>query len=160
MVTWHDTIFLQSIMQHRASEWRDYSWFIIFLFLTYSHTFLLGLGGPCWQRGALWFALSVGQGEPHLLQVACSSHVLSRGEHAPSRASKKLTAHQPGPDCHSSPPGYQAAPQALCLPGFIHTFNVVFIPELTGWSNRWVELESLVFQPGSVCWGCWRAARH
>lgn len=57
-------------------------------------------------------------------------------------------------------PRIPGSPSALCLTGFIPAFNVVFIPEHTGWSNRWVELESPMFQPGSVCWGCWRAARH
>lgn len=92
MVTWHVSVFLQSKMPHRACEMRGYSWFLILLFLTYSHTFLLGLGGPSWQWGAVWFALSIGQGELPMLQVAHYSHILSKSEHNPSRTSQTWQA--------------------------------------------------------------------
>jgi len=148
MVTWVDTMFLRSKMQHRACELKDYSRFIIFLFPIYSHAFLLGLGGPCRLWGAVSFALSIGQGGSPLLQVACSSCVLSKGEHAPARASA-ARLQQP----LRRIPGN---PSALCLTGFIPGFNPVFIPEHADWPNSWVELESLMSQPD----GASRAARH
>lgn len=153
MVTWRGTIFLQGKMQHRTCELREYSWFIIFLFLTYSRTFLLGLGGLCRQWGPVSFALSAGQGGPPLLQVSCSSHALSKGEHAPSRVAQnwQARARQQQPV-----PGIPDNPSALCLTGFVPGFNPVFILEHAGWPKRWVELESLVSQPGGAC----RAARH
>lgn len=150
MVTWHDTIFLQSKMQHRACELRDYSWFIIFLFPTYSHAFLLGLSGPCQQWGAISFALSIGQGGSPLLQVARSSRALSKGEHAPSTASQnwqptgQIRLQQPIPRILGNP-------SALCLTGFIPGFNLVFIPEHAGWPNRWVSGVGVSCVPAWQC---------
>lgn len=51
-------------------------------------------------------------------------------------------------------------PSTLCLTGFIPGFTLVFIPERTGWPNRWVELESPMSWPGSAYWGCCRAASY
>lgn len=112
---------------------------------------------PPWVRWSMpavrAHQLCSGQEGSPLLQVACSSRALSKGERAPSRVAQnwQARARQQQPV-----PGIPGNPSALCLTGFVPGFNPVFILEHAGWPKSWVELKSLMSQPGGAC----RAARR
>lgn len=131
MVTWHDTVFLQSKMPHRACELRDYSWFLILLFLTYSHSFLPGLGGPSWQWGALGFALSI---VPHAAGCTLFPYTL-QGWAQSIQSFLNLTGRD---KLQQTIHGIPGNPSGLCLTVFISVFYVFYIPEkLTGPAGEW-----------------------
>lgn len=158
MVTWHNTIFLQSKMQHRVCEFEG-------LFLI--HHFPI----PDWLTptpSSLGWVIHTGSEEPWLLLWALARESQPSWRlHVPPGCSPRVSMLLPKSDSPQTRarlqqpiPGIPGNPSALCLTSFIPGFTPVFIPEPTVWPNRWVELESPVSQPGGACLGCCRAARH